>query len=442
MSHSQREYIALNSQDVSRLPCGILEKYVFATNRRELLSPKLDEDTKDNDAKQSDRKNIFISGSEDSIFYTMLHIENEIEKESIKSKDKYDNAQLNTLQKEFDELVITAEQKYEDKSQQPKSINDLIFRNRVRDIMSDEITKQYNSISLIEKEINPQYSHVPPQDTSKGIFSSVSSKRNYKEFITNDELQSKLDKAMKYGIDNCLASRDYNYYISNYFKNESLPFLLKQEKFPLKAKQNVLDNYYSKLLILCSNDNTENEETIMKWINDDINDEDKGYLRYGFRNIHSELTLEQMNILKTMNNGLLNVDSFIKIYLQKLMPLELGVYIGKNWNDIPIQMRWKYIKKLYDFVNHSDFSEINNNFTSLCAFIYYQYMIFIEQNYHLLNINQSVDDDEKKENEGLFDCAYDLDAIIKYIHIPKATIYNSQFRDKWYKGHNNKPWGD
>eukprot|EP01084_Bolivina_argentea_P277908 474625_1 len=131
------------------------------------------------------------------------------------------------------------------------------------------------------------------------------------------------------------------------------------------------------------------------------------------------------------------------------MSSELCEYIGKNWNEIPIQLRWIYIKSLYDFTNGNDINLNYNASINIRGYIYYQYMIFMEQNYFVLNKVNNMDmiegtDDKKYNqiNEGLFDRPYDLETIMKYILIPKYTYYNTSFCSKWSLTHNNKQWGD
>ena len=157
---------------------------------------------------------------------------------------------------------------------------------------------------------------------------------------------------------------------------------------------------------------------------------------------------------------LLSTAEFIGQYLKKLMPLELGIYIGKDWQTTtPLNMEWKFIEKLYDYSNGKDLGEANySSSNSIQAYIYYQYLIFIEQNYFLLNKisakdkhsktsttkgdmienqdgenkddgeTQGGNDEEEVEiiNEGLFDSAYDLEAMIK-----ESSYYNSVWNNNW-----------
>ncbi len=46
-----------------------------------------------------------------------------------------------------------------------------------------------------------------------------------------------------------------------------------------------------------------------------------------------------MNELKNKKPMLLIVSKFIELYLKRLMPLELGIYISKDWEkDIPLEI--------------------------------------------------------------------------------------------------------
>eukprot|EP01083_Nonionella_stella_P149449 474761_1 len=455
---------ALSKHDASRLPCGELEKWVFSTDRRKLLTakqvkqPGVDpQDTKDDDTvpgaadvEAPTRKTLFVAGSEDEWYYTMLQIDNEIAKESLKN-DACDKDKLNQWYHEFGQWVTKAKDKWPEHarhSRMPSRLSDLIFRNRCRSILDvDDVldSNQLKAVDEIEKQISPTYEYPKPRDPSKGVYASQSQARNYKEFITETDLQQKFEAQM---------TKDLTGYprknVSSKYKTNALPWLIKQ-KLSLEQTQNILENYHNKLLILGGTNQT-NEDELMQWILDDLKDSKYDYPRFGFRTVHNQLSLAQLDELKTKKTDLLSVSEFIQTYLKKLMPLELGIYIGKNWLDeIPIQMRWKFIKTLYGYANGSDLNSTNGSTSnSIRGYIYFQFMMFIEQNYYLLNkekakkgestadTKQDDDDDEDEEvapREGLFDGAYDLEAIIRYLLIPKSTSYNAVFRDDWYKLH-------
>ena len=93
----------------------------------------------------------------------------------------------------------------------------------------------------------------------------------------------------------------------------------------MEQKQNILTNFGDELQIL-------NEETLIEWVLGDINDPKYDYTRFGFRAIHFQLTLAQLNRFKNKKPSLFSVSQFyIESYLQRLMPLELGAFIGKDW---------------------------------------------------------------------------------------------------------------
>eukprot|EP01083_Nonionella_stella_P149448 474759_1 len=449
---------ALAKQDASRLPCGELEQWVYSMDRRTLLAPPKavvsdPQDTKGEDddevdgAKTSTRKTLFVAGSEDEWYYTMLQIGNEIEKESMKSDA--DKDKLNELMNEFEDWVRIVNEKWpkhERYSRIPSRLNDLMFRNRCRTVFdANDVEKQLKSIEEIEKQISPTYDHAKPRDTSKGVYASQAQERNYKEFISQTDLQQLFEGQMTKDLTGYYAQNVHKKY-----KTNALPWLM-QQKLSLEQIQNIITNYGNKLLIL-GGDNKAQQDKVMQWIIDDLKDSKYDYPRFGFRTVHNQLTLAQLDRLKTSKSNLLSVSEFIQTYLQKLMPLELGIYIGKNWLDeIPIQMRWKFIKTLYGYANGSDLNSTNGSTSnSIRGYIYFQFMMFIEQNYYLLNkekakkgestadTKQDDDDDEDEEvapREGLFDGAYDLEAIIRYLLIPKSTSYNAVFRDDWYKLH-------
>eukprot|EP01084_Bolivina_argentea_P215099 365158_1 len=56
-------------------------------------------------------------------------------------------------------------------------------------------------------------------------------------------------------------------------------------------------------------------------------------------------------------------------------------------------------------------------------------------------IENDDDKDGETKSDDNDDNAYDLEAIIKYILIPKYVGYNVAFRDKYYKEHGEIHWG-
>eukprot|EP01084_Bolivina_argentea_P226929 383251_1 len=202
---------ALAKHDASRLPCGALEKWVFSTDRRKLLSPKVigldekEEDTKGNDDDNNvstPRKTLFVSGSEDEFYYTMLQIDNEIQKESLKKDCNQDI--ITKLQNEFNDYINKVKEKWDERKRYvtiPTRINNLIFRNCCRQITDNSnLHKQLDAITEIEKRITPQYDYSKPKDVNKGIYSSTSKHRKFKEYISEKELQTKLDNQMTNGL--------------------------------------------------------------------------------------------------------------------------------------------------------------------------------------------------------------------------------------------------
>lgn len=70
-----------DDNDPSRLPCGVLETFVYSADRRSLLNPstnKDDEKKYENDEKKAN-KSVFVDGNEEHRYYQMLQIGNEIE---------------------------------------------------------------------------------------------------------------------------------------------------------------------------------------------------------------------------------------------------------------------------------------------------------------------------------------------------------------------------
>eukprot|EP01083_Nonionella_stella_P275567 935919_1 len=114
---SDQQYPALSKQDASRLPCGALEKWVFSTDRTKLLSPQSNEtDTKtDDDSKSQPTKTLSVADSEESYYYTMLHIDNEIQK--LSNQSEYDKDELNKVQTSFNNYVDKVKQKWDESKQ-------------------------------------------------------------------------------------------------------------------------------------------------------------------------------------------------------------------------------------------------------------------------------------------------------------------------------------
>ena len=99
-------------QDPSRLPCGVLEHFVYSVDRRALLNPsKQESDEKkyqdDTESKQAN-KSIFVSGSEQHIYYQMLQIQNEIESVMFNTITSSDD-KLKQLNDEMKKLISADE---------------------------------------------------------------------------------------------------------------------------------------------------------------------------------------------------------------------------------------------------------------------------------------------------------------------------------------------
>ena len=207
---------------------------------------------------------------------------------------------------------------------------------------------QKTAIEDIERRLSPSYSASRPPDPSRGVYSSQTRHRNYKEYLSEEELNNKFSSLMKSSLTGYNSKN-----VSSRYWNNALSWLLKQE-LSWDQKENILSNLYDRLVIVGD------ESEIVDWIQLDLEKNSRTYERWGHRTIHSQLTLSQLNKLKTIRPKLLSCSDFIQSYLKKLMPLELGIYIGKSWkNEIPLKMKWKYIKTLYDYINGPDIQNAN-----------------------------------------------------------------------------------
>ncbi len=179
-----------------------------------------------------------MPGSEDEFYYTILQIDTEIEKESLKTDCNQDI--INTLQDEFNDYIRKVKDKWDERKRYvhiPTRINNLIFRNYCRkiDVNNNDLVGQIDAISEIEKRISPKYDYSKPKDVNKGIYSSTSTNRKYKEYISAPELNEKLTVQMTKGLTN-------TYNISN-FKTGALSFLMKQKNLEFTQKQNIMDGF-------------------------------------------------------------------------------------------------------------------------------------------------------------------------------------------------------
>ena len=68
------------------------------------------------------------------------------------------------------------------------------------------------------------------------------------------------------------------------------------------------------------------------------------------------------------------------------MSLELAHSLQRLVKRDPLQMKWYFVRKLYIYANHSDLRESEHS----SANIYYQYLVFRERDYYLLNERMSV----------------------------------------------------
>eukprot|EP01084_Bolivina_argentea_P036230 67060_1 len=97
--------------DPSRLPCGILEHFVYSNDRIKLLNPTKEDDEKKYDSERDSseiNKSIFVIGDEEHTYYKMLQIQNEIEFYQQENKDDNKFKQLNN---EMKQLIDNEEKK-------------------------------------------------------------------------------------------------------------------------------------------------------------------------------------------------------------------------------------------------------------------------------------------------------------------------------------------
>ena len=98
------------------------------------------------------------------------------------------------------------------------------------------------SINEIEDRLSIKKTFNKPSDISRGIHhqhSSELNKRNYKEFISEKDLQNKFESLMN----NSLTGYHSNY-ISNNYKPTALSWLI-NKTLNKNQKENILNNYHN-----------------------------------------------------------------------------------------------------------------------------------------------------------------------------------------------------
>eukprot|EP01084_Bolivina_argentea_P264463 447987_1 len=471
---STLELSALENQDGSRLACGVLEKFVFSINRDKLLfhDPK----TKSTPAKEDNIQNIndyedqsedenddnepnqtttiddeFILGSDEHVFYQMLQIENQIENQ-IEKQQTTDNSDMkidaiDELNVRFNALVAKIKQKYKKSENVPINIYQLIRRHQVRDLVAIDPSKQLKALNNIQSELNISFNFEKPKEINQGMYeiddNNLDIDKKINSSITQSELKNVLNKQLNKVSLNELEKEN--------FHSAAIPFLLKQQNhLDIKCKNQILKQFSNKILIFSEAQENDNDDVLNMIVeniqycseekqknksnfegnnnntfsfgigsggNDRIdgNEEEKNKnILFGYHKCHFQLTLEQMQKLKSMIPAIIKNKEFINQYCRKLVPLQLQTYHNKDWNLIPLCLRYEYIQKLYEFVNRISVQNIEQNayLLNVKLYVYELWIAFTERNNYFMDEISS---------------PYDLEAIIIYF---TRTIFKS---DKTFK---------
>eukprot|EP01083_Nonionella_stella_P301896 1038317_1 len=129
---------------------------------------------------------------------------------------------------------------------------------------------------------------------------------------------------------------------------------------------------------------------------------------------------------------------------QQIIQAQLALQMANNqWNNNVNLPRNAIANNPYHVPRNSNPHNVNELFT--------YFGLPRPEEFDKIFYNESKQDDDDDEDmtpieeavprEGLFDGAYDLEAIIRYLLIPKSTSYNALFRDDWYKSHEKVHWG-
>eukprot|EP01084_Bolivina_argentea_P046134 84942_1 len=173
------ELTALNQQQLSRLPFGELEQFVYSNDRRSLLR------------KWNNTMNI-----DDYIYYKMLQIENEF--------IDYNMDQINTLQKEFGEMKQLVNKTYSTEHKIPSKIKDLIFRNQFREIYDyNNFDKQtiHEFLDTLQTKLGLFFDYHKPKDHSQRLNINENNHTENASYIQQQTLFDKLNESFNYNFE-------------------------------------------------------------------------------------------------------------------------------------------------------------------------------------------------------------------------------------------------
>ena len=104
--------------------------------------------------------------------------------------------------------------------------------------------------------------------------------------------------------------------------------------------------------------------------------------KFGSIDIHSKLTIDELNELSNKYNDLWKSDRFCDEYLKKLLPSSMLRYQNKNWNVIPLDLRLAFLTTLYQWVIKGNSKNLNNpTHNTLKGCIIWKYIAFVWKNY-------------------------------------------------------------
>eukprot|EP01084_Bolivina_argentea_P206885 353103_1 len=225
--------------DPSRLPCGVLEHFVYSVDRRGLLSGSTAQDQEDDnkyredtdgDSKQAN-KSVFVIGDEEHIYYTMLQIQNEIE------ASQQDANKIKTLNQEMTKLIDAEEKKKKEAEKAkgyystPQRIQTMITRHYMRNFKNGSKKEKAWVYKYVEDHYHPQTVHHKPHDPSRSTYASASVeiKKQYASAIPEKQLNTIIMDQMKGWMNK--KTNEYGYYYPDrYFTHRALPWLIQQEK--------------------------------------------------------------------------------------------------------------------------------------------------------------------------------------------------------------------
>ncbi|ETO04876.1 hypothetical protein RFI_32520, partial [Reticulomyxa filosa] len=165
---------ALSKLDASRLPCGVLEKFVLSPNRKQLFGKSGEE------KKSEDKKNELIPGSEDYTFYSLLQLSNEVE--ALSSEKVPNNQKLEQLNKEIEKIYAELQSKEQEdesyeipsniifffffckkkKKDNGKKKKKVMLRHKTRAFEKMTSTTRTNFLESISDDLSVQTDHTRP----------------------------------------------------------------------------------------------------------------------------------------------------------------------------------------------------------------------------------------------------------------------------------------